>query len=63
MEYDVLPGGGREAGVVEWIGYRATAVLPIFPPIGPAPAALPSPYAPVGDAALPAVTDDTYTWI
>ncbi|MFD1937580.1 hypothetical protein ACFSKW_39545 [Nonomuraea mangrovi] len=62
-EYDKLPDGGREIGIVEWINYRETASLPIFPPIGPALAAMPSPHAVVADAALPAVTDDNYTWI
>ncbi|WP_226900356.1 hypothetical protein [Nonomuraea phyllanthi] len=62
-EYDELPGGGREVGVVEWIDYRKTADLPIFPPIGPALAALSSPDAPVADPALPAITDDNYTWV
>ncbi|WP_219510905.1 NUDIX domain-containing protein [Nonomuraea ceibae] len=62
-EYDELPDGGREIGVVEWIDYRKAAELPIFPPIGPALAALSSPRAIVTDAALPAVTDDNYTWI
>ncbi|GAA2697296.1 NUDIX hydrolase [Nonomuraea recticatena] len=42
-EYDELPDGNREIGIVEWIDYRKTAELPIFPPIGPALAALPSP--------------------
>ncbi|MEU7894232.1 NUDIX domain-containing protein [Nonomuraea sp. NPDC049152] len=62
-EYDELPDGGREVGIVEWIDYRKTADLPIFPPIGAALAALSSPHATLTDAALPAVTDDNYTWI
>ncbi|MFD1935105.1 NUDIX hydrolase [Nonomuraea mangrovi] len=62
-EHDELPDGGREVGIVEWIDYRKTADLPIFPPIGPALAALSSPHATLTDAALPAVTDENYTWI
>ncbi|MFE3452909.1 NUDIX domain-containing protein [Nonomuraea sp. NPDC059194] len=62
-EYDELPDGGRELGRVEWIDYRQTSELPIFPPIGLVLAAMPSPHAVVIDTALPAVTDDTYTWV
>jgi 8-oxo-dGTP pyrophosphatase MutT (NUDIX family) len=62
-EHDELDGGGHEIGHVEWIDYRKTAGLPIFPPIGPALAALPAPDAPHTDAALPAVTDDNYQWV
>lgn len=61
-EYDEVPGG-HEIGLIEWIDYRTTAELPIFPPIGPALAALPNPLAAVTDAALPAVTDDNYVWV
>jgi 8-oxo-dGTP diphosphatase len=62
-EYDEQPDGGHEIGVVEWIDHRDTADLPIFPLIGAALAALPSPHAVVADAALPAVTDDDYVWV
>ncbi|MEV0416267.1 NUDIX domain-containing protein [Streptomyces sp. NPDC050448] len=62
-EYDELPDGSHEIGVIEWVDYRKTAQLPIFPPIGPALAALPDPRAAVGNAALDAVTDETYTWV
>ncbi|MEU4702579.1 hypothetical protein [Nonomuraea dietziae] len=62
-EYDELPDGNREIGIVEWIDYRKTAELPIFPPIGPALAALPSPTATAVEAALPAITDANYTWV
>ncbi|WP_327581619.1 NUDIX hydrolase [Nonomuraea sp. NBC_00507] len=62
-EYDELPNGSHELGIIEWIDYRKTEHLPIFPPIGPALAALPDPRAPIIDAALPAVTDDNYTWL
>ncbi|GLY79211.1 hypothetical protein Airi01_074780 [Actinoallomurus iriomotensis] len=61
-EYDEVPGG-HEIGLIDWIDYRTTAELPIFPPIGPALAALPNPLAAVTDAALPAVTDDNYVWV
>lgn len=62
-ELDELPDGGHEVGVIEWIDYRETAGLPIFPPIGPALAALDHPRATVADAALDAVTDENYTWV
>ncbi len=62
-EYDELPDGSHEVGFIDWIDYRKTADLPIFPPIGPALAALPTADAPVGSAALPAVTDENYTWV
>jgi 8-oxo-dGTP pyrophosphatase MutT (NUDIX family) len=63
QEYDELPDGGHEIGIVEWPNYRKTATLPIFPPIGAALAALPTPHAPAGDPALTAITDDNYTWL
>ncbi|MFJ5220138.1 NUDIX hydrolase [Streptomyces sp. NPDC088354] len=64
QEYDELPDGSHEVGIIDWIDYRrAAAELAIFPPIGPALAALSSPRAAVGDAALDAVTDDNYTWV
>ncbi|GAA0316284.1 hypothetical protein GCM10010302_64230 [Streptomyces polychromogenes] len=62
-EHDELPDGGHDIGVIEWIDYRQTAALPLFPPLGPALAALPDPRATVADAALDAVTDETYTWV
>jgi ADP-ribose pyrophosphatase YjhB (NUDIX family) len=62
-EHDELPDGGHEVGHIEWINYRKTADLPIFPPIGPALSALPSPHTPVTDAALPAITDENYVWV
>jgi 8-oxo-dGTP pyrophosphatase MutT (NUDIX family) len=62
-ERDELPDGGYETGVIEWVDYRATAGLPLFPPLGPALAALPDPRAAVTDAALEAVTDENYTWV
>ncbi|MGP3977148.1 hypothetical protein ACTWQF_24665 [Streptomyces sp. 8N114] len=63
QEFDELPGGFHEVGTIEWIDYRKTADLPLFPPIGRALAALASPRAVVADAALEAVTDDNYTWV
>ncbi|WP_242537571.1 NUDIX hydrolase [Streptomyces sp. BRB081] len=36
QELDELPDGSHEVGVTEWIDYRKTAELSIFPPIGPA---------------------------
>ncbi|WP_042416828.1 NUDIX hydrolase [Streptacidiphilus anmyonensis] len=63
-EHDELPDGSTEIGHVDWIDYRRTADLPIFPPLGPALAALASPTAaPATGAALPAVTDENYTWV
>ncbi|MFB4317738.1 hypothetical protein [Actinomadura sp. 21ATH] len=61
-EYDEVPGG-HEVGLIQWIDHRATADLPIYPPIGTALAALSSPSAALADAALPAVTDDNYVWV
>lgn len=63
QEHDELPDGSHEVGVIERIDYRQTAELPIFPPIGPALADLAHPRATVTDAALDAVTDETYTWV
>ncbi|MFD4172416.1 NUDIX domain-containing protein [Streptomyces anulatus] len=63
QELDELPDGSHEAGVIEWIDYRKTAELSIFPPIGPALAALAGPRAAVTDAALEAVTDENYIWV
>lgn len=62
-ELDELPDGSHEVGIIEWIDYRQTAELPIFPPIGPALAALTDPRAAVTDASLSAVTDANYTWV
>ncbi|WP_199829556.1 hypothetical protein [Streptomyces sp. MMG1121] len=63
QELDELPDGSHEVGIVAWVDYRKTAQLPVFPPIGPALAALVDPRAAVGDAALDAVTDENYTWV
>ncbi|MEU9115926.1 NUDIX domain-containing protein [Streptomyces sp. NPDC048483] len=61
-EYDELPDGSWDVGAIEWIDYRKTGELPVFPPVGRALAALPYARATVADAALEAVTDATYTW-
>lgn len=61
-ECDELPDGSRDVGAIEWIDYRRTAGLPVYPPVGPALAALPQPRATVADAGLEAFTDDNYTW-
>ncbi|MFJ3762557.1 NUDIX domain-containing protein [Streptomyces sp. NPDC090080] len=63
QEFDELPDGSHEVGVIDWVDRRKAADLPIFPPIGPALAALPDPRAPITDAALGPVTDDNYTWV
>lgn len=63
QEWDEQPDGSHAVGVIEWIDYRETAGLPLFPPIGAALAALPDPRAATADAALAAVTDDNYTWV
>ncbi|MEU6864714.1 NUDIX hydrolase [Streptomyces sp. NPDC046876] len=63
QEFDELPDGSHDIGSVEWIDHRATAELSIFPPVGPALAALPAPRSAVADVALAAVTDDNYTWV
>ncbi|MFM9611482.1 NUDIX domain-containing protein [Streptomyces niveiscabiei] len=62
-ELDEQPDGTYEVGVIEWVDYRTTVGLPVFPPIGSALTALPDPRAVVGDAALDAVTDENYTWV
>ncbi|MFI1660478.1 NUDIX hydrolase [Streptomyces sp. NPDC020472] len=63
QELDELPDGSHEVGVIEWINYRKTAELPIFPPLGPALAVLTDPRAAATNAALEAVTDANYTWV
>ncbi|MGW0365879.1 NUDIX domain-containing protein [Streptomyces sp. NPDC002990] len=60
QELDEFPDGSHEVGVIEWIDYRKTAELHIFPPIGPA---LADPRAAVTSAALAAVTDANYAWV
>lgn len=63
QELDELADGSHEVGIIEWIDYRKTADLPLFPPIGTALAALPSLRAHVANAELPAVTDQNYRWV
>lgn len=63
VEYDEQPDGTSEPGIIEWVSYRKLGELPLFPLIGPAAAALPSPCAPVTSMYLPPVTDHNYTWI
>jgi 8-oxo-dGTP pyrophosphatase MutT (NUDIX family) len=63
VEYDEAPDGSHEVGVIEWINYRETGRLPMYPPVGGALAALPDVRADVVDAALEAITDNNYVWI
>jgi len=63
QEFDELPDGSHELGTVEWVDYRKTADLPLFPPIGKVLAQLPSPEAPLPEFELEPVTDENYTWI
>ncbi|MFJ5546595.1 NUDIX domain-containing protein [Streptomyces sp. NPDC093225] len=62
QELDELPDGRHEVGTVEWIDHRETAALPLYPPVGPALAALAHPRAAVADASLGTFTDADYTW-
>lgn len=62
-EYDDLPDGGQELGMIEWLDYRKTARLPLFPLIGDALATLPTPQASPGHPWLPPITDRDYTWV
>ncbi|MFJ2745194.1 NUDIX domain-containing protein [Streptomyces sp. NPDC087440] len=62
-EYDELPDGTHDVGSIVWIDHREAAGLPVFPPVGAALAALAHPEAPAASTALPAVTDDNYTWV
>ena len=63
QEFDEQPDGSHELGTIEWVDYRDTAGMRLFPPIGPALSALADPRAQVTDAALDAVTDANYTWV
>ncbi|MGW6499300.1 NUDIX domain-containing protein [Nonomuraea angiospora] len=63
VEYDELPDGGSEPGIIEWLNYRKAAAIPLFPLIGAAVSAMPAPDATVGNPLLPAVTDANYTWV
>jgi 8-oxo-dGTP diphosphatase len=62
VEYDEQPDGGTETGLIEWVDYRKTAEIPLFPLIGEAIACLPAPDAPAGNPLLRPVTDQNYTW-
>ncbi|MGI5292696.1 NUDIX hydrolase [Nonomuraea polychroma] len=62
-ELDELADGGHEIGWVQWIGYRAAADVPLFPPIGSAVSQLSSPTARPDCFELPAVTDRNYSWM
>jgi ADP-ribose pyrophosphatase YjhB (NUDIX family) len=62
-EYDDLPDGSQEVGIIEWMDYRKTAPpLPLFPLIGAALSELPTPHSRPGSPLLPAITDGNYTW-
>lgn len=64
VEYDEQPDGSQEPGHIEWVNYRKTGRgFPLFPLIGEAIAALPSPKSPPARAYLPPVTDRNYTWV
>lgn len=63
VEYDEQPDGSHETGIIEWVGYRKLAEIPLFPLIGRAVAALPAAAAPTGNPLLTAITDSNYTWI
>lgn len=62
-ELDELPDGSHEAGVIDWIDHRRTAALPVYPPVGPALAALTDPRATASRVVLEAMTDSNYTWV
>lgn len=54
----------QEPGYIEWVSYRKLGGgFPLFPLIGDAIAALPSPKAPVAGTGLPPVTDENCTWV
>jgi 8-oxo-dGTP diphosphatase len=62
VEYDEQPDGSTETGLIEWVDYRKTAEIPLFPLIGEAIASLPAPDALTGNPLLQPVTDQNYTW-
>jgi 8-oxo-dGTP diphosphatase len=63
VEWDELPDGGFEPGIIEWVNYRKVGhSLPVFPLIGSAVSALASPDAPTGNPYLPPITDKNYAW-
>lgn len=63
VEHDEQPDGSVEMGHIEWVDYRTASELPLFPLIGEALAALPSPEAPARRTYLPAMTDANYRWV
>ena len=63
VEYDDLPDGGSEPGVIEWVNYRKAEHLPLFPLIGAAVSALSAPDTAVTNTLLPPVADANYTWV
>jgi 8-oxo-dGTP diphosphatase len=63
IEYDEQPDGSHERGIIEWVNYRKTTAIPLFPLIGQAIAALPHPSAATGNPLLHAITDQNYTWL
>lgn len=63
VEYDALPDGTSEPGAIAWVPYRDAERLPLFPLIGNAVSALPTPYAPPGTPLLAPVTDHNYSWL
>ncbi|WP_223166273.1 NUDIX domain-containing protein [Nonomuraea sp. SYSU D8015] len=62
VEYDELPNGSSEPGIIEWVHYSRAKDLPLFPLIGSAVSALPTPDA-AGNPYLPPITDENYTWV
>ncbi|WP_230885096.1 NUDIX hydrolase [Planomonospora sp. ID82291] len=62
IEYDEVPGG-HEPGAIEWVNYRTTAELPLFPLVGGVLSALAHPEASAGNPWVAPITDATYTWI
>ncbi|GLW08732.1 hypothetical protein Misp01_38620 [Microtetraspora sp. NBRC 13810] len=63
VEWDELPSGNLEPGIIEWVNYRKAKDLPLFPLIGSTVSALPRPDAPAGYPLLPSITDQNYTWV
>jgi ADP-ribose pyrophosphatase YjhB (NUDIX family) len=63
VEYDELPNGDHELGIIEWISYRKAGELPLFPLIGGALSSLALPNSAVGNPWLAPITDANYTWI
>ncbi|MEV4806729.1 NUDIX domain-containing protein [Nonomuraea sp. NPDC049421] len=63
VEYDDLPDGSSEPGIIEWVNYRKAAELPLFPLIGDAVSALDTPRGQAGNPLLSPITDENYTWV